>query len=67
LRQGSLKKFEEQAGKIFFYHSEDDCAVPFEHALKYRAELPHVNFRLMKDRNHFLQGEIPELILDIIH
>ena len=67
LREGSLRKFEEQAGRIFFYHSEDDFAVPFEHVLKYKEELPNANFRMMKDRNHFLQEKVPELIFDIIN
>ncbi|MDR0607764.1 MAG: hypothetical protein LBG52_05475 [Candidatus Peribacteria bacterium] len=61
-----MQNFEKQAGKIFFYHSEDDFAVPFDHVLKYQEVLPNANFRLMKDRNHFLQEEVPELNLDII-
>ncbi|MDR3168493.1 MAG: alpha/beta hydrolase [Candidatus Peribacteria bacterium] len=67
LRQGNLQKLAEQAGKLFFYHSEDDFAVPFEHVLKYKEALPYASFRLMKDRNHFLQEEVPELNFDILH
>jgi pimeloyl-ACP methyl ester carboxylesterase len=67
LRQGDLKQLEKQAGKLFFYHSEDDFAVPFSHVLRYQKALPNVNFRLMKDRNHFLQAEVPELNEDILH
>ncbi len=65
LRKGSLKTFEKQAGEVFFYHSEDDFAVPFGHLAKYKKELPNANIRAMKNRNHFLQESIPELIIDI--
>ncbi|MEI7777581.1 MAG: alpha/beta fold hydrolase [bacterium] len=65
LRKGDLRDFEKQAGEIFFYHSEDDFSVPFSHLEKYRRELPNANIRAMKDRNHFLQEIIPELIDDI--
>ena len=65
LRVGELKNFEKQAGKLFFYHSEDDFAVPFNHLSKYQKELPLAQFRSLKDRNHFLQAEVPELIIDI--
>jgi pimeloyl-ACP methyl ester carboxylesterase len=64
-RKSNLKHLEKQAGKLFFYHSEDDFAVPFEHVMKYKKALPRANFRLMKDRNHFLQEEVPELNSDI--
>lgn len=65
LRKGSLKTFEKQAGEVFFYHSEDDFAVPFSHLTKYQKELSNATIRAMKDRNHFLQENIPELIIDI--
>jgi len=65
LRKGNLKKMEQQAGKIFIYHSKDDFAVPFSHLGKYKKALPKTNFREFKDRNHFLQESIPELIDDI--
>jgi predicted alpha/beta hydrolase family esterase len=65
LREGSLKNLEKQAGKLYFYHSEDDFAVPFIHLSKFEKELPSANFRTFKNRNHFLQEEVPELIDDI--
>ncbi|MFA6297146.1 MAG: alpha/beta hydrolase [Candidatus Paceibacterota bacterium] len=65
LRKENLKNFEQQAGEVFFYHSEDDFSVPFNHIGKYRQELPNVSIRTMKDRNHFLQEEVPELVVDI--
>lgn len=65
LREGSLKNLEKQAGELYFYHSEDDFAVPFSHLSKFKKELPNANFRTFKNRNHFLQEEIPELIDDI--
>ena len=66
MRQGDLTNLEKQTKALFFYHSEDDFAVPFDHVLKYKAELPNANFRFMKDRNHFLQEKVPELNFDIM-
>ena len=65
LRKGNLKNFERQAGEIFIYQSKDDFAVPFDHLKKYKKELANANIREFKDRNHFLQESIPELIVDI--
>ncbi len=67
MRKWSLQKFSKQAGKIYFYHSEDDFAVPFSHLTKYQKALPYANFRIMKDRNHFLQEIVPELNFDILY
>lgn len=66
LRTGPLSNFESRAGKVYFYHSRDDFAVPFVHLSKYKAELPDANFREFEGRNHFLQENIPELINDIV-
>lgn len=65
VRQGSLNELKNQCNKLYFYHSKDDFAVPFEHIEKYEKELPKAIFRKFKDRNHFLQEEIPELVQDI--
>ena len=65
LRNGKLDCFEQQAGDAFFYHSEDDFAVPFTHLEKYKKELPIAHFRIFTDRNHFLQENVPEIIVDI--
>ena len=65
-REGDIKNVAQQAGELFFYHSEDDFAVPYSHVLKYQQILPEAHYRLFTDRNHFLQWEIPELITDII-
>lgn len=61
-----LNNLENQSWELYFYHSEDDFAVPYEHVLHYRELLPNAHYRLFKDRNHFLQWEVPELIEDIL-
>lgn len=66
LRTESLEGLAEQAGKLFFYHSEDDFAVPFSHFEKYQAALPEAHFRAMKTRNHFIQACVPELLVDLL-
>lgn len=47
--------------KIYFFHSEDDAAVPFVDMLKYKKLLPKANYVVLKDRQHFNQGYFPEL------
>ena len=54
-REGDIKNVAQQAGELFFYHSEDDFAVPYSHVLKYQQILPEAHYRLFTDRNHFLQ------------
>jgi hypothetical protein len=65
LRTGSLEQLVRQAGTIYLYHSEDDFAVPFAHLGKYQCALPNAYIRTFKDRNHFLQASVPELVADI--
>lgn len=57
--------FEQQAGKLFFYHSEDDFVVPFAHVLEYQKNIPTATYRFFKDLAHFFGTEIPGLIDDI--
>ncbi|MBP9763433.1 MAG: alpha/beta hydrolase [Candidatus Pacebacteria bacterium] len=64
-RVGSLEKFAKQSGDIYFYHSEDDFVVPFDHLAKYESELPEATFRSFTDRNHFKLESMNELIQDI--
>ncbi|HQU08061.1 MAG TPA: hypothetical protein PK539_03355 [Candidatus Paceibacterota bacterium] len=61
----SLTRFEEQAGHISLYHSEDDPVVPFAELEYYRAALPHATTRALIDRGHFNQGTFVELVADI--
>ncbi len=61
----SLKKLEEQASKIFIYHSEDDEVVPYKHFKKYKNALPGSTFRGLKKRGHFNKPKFPEIIRDI--
>lgn len=57
----SLSLFEEQAGSIFLYHSEDDPSVPFEEHDKFLKALPKATSYTFKDRKHFNQETFPEL------
>jgi predicted alpha/beta hydrolase family esterase len=65
-REWDISNLSNQAWELYFYHSEDDFAVPYSHVLKFQEILPEAHYRLFKDRNHFLQWEVPELISDII-
>lgn len=61
----SLKKFEEQAGKIYLYYSKDDPLVPFSDFEKYRKDLPDAHVEIFEDRGHFNQEKLPEIVRDI--
>jgi predicted alpha/beta hydrolase family esterase len=63
--KGDLKKFEQQGGKIFVYHSKDDPVVPFVDMAKFQVQLPSATFRVFEDRGHFGQERFPELIAEI--
>lgn len=52
-------------GKVFLYHSEDDPVVPFADLEKYASRLNTATKRVFKDRGHFGQEKLPELIEDI--
>ena len=65
-REWDIQNLWNQAWELYFYHSEDDFAVPYSHVLEFQEVLPNAHYRLFKDRNHFLQPEVPELINDII-
>lgn len=56
---------QERAENIILFHSTDDFVVPYAHAQKYKAALPHSTLELLEDRVHFWQEEFPELIEDI--
>jgi len=60
-----LDKLREQGGKIFLYHSEDDPVVPFNNLKKYKKALPNATARIFKNREHFQQEELPEIVADI--
>ena len=62
-----LKKFEEQGGKIYLYHSTDDDVVPFDNLEKYKKQLPSATARVFEDRGHFNQEDFPELVQDILN
>lgn len=62
-----IPNLEDQAEKIFLYHSTDDELVPYSHTEKIKAYLPNAKFITLTDRGHFLQPEIPEVIANILH
>ncbi len=62
----SLKKLEDQGGKLFLYHSKDDPIVVFTELRKFQEQLPSATVRVFEDRKHFNQEEFPELIQDVI-
>lgn len=61
----SLKNIEEQCEDVFIYHSTDDFVVEFAEGLQYKKMLSNATFVQFEDRNHFLQGEFPEIVENI--
>ena len=61
----SLGNLQEQGGKIFIYHSEDDPVVPFADFKKYARDLPNAIAQTFKNKEHFGQEEFPELVKDV--
>jgi len=58
----TLEKFQNQAGKIFLFHSKDDLVVPIADLEKYKKSLPGAEIMAFEDRGHFDQMEFPELV-----
>lgn len=61
----NFRKIEDQAGKIFLYHSIDDPVVPFADFKEYRRNLKSATSEIFRDRGHFNQEKFPELVKDI--
>jgi len=61
----SLSQFENQAVKVFLYHSKDDQIVNFAEFEKYQKSLKNVVSKAFTDRGHFNQESFPELVEDI--
>lgn len=61
----NLKRFEDQGGEISLYHSEDDPIVPFSDLGRYEMDLPKAKVKTFKNRGHFQDEELPELVEDI--
>ncbi|HVT75090.1 MAG TPA: alpha/beta hydrolase [Candidatus Paceibacterota bacterium] len=51
--------------RVFIYHSEDDPVVSFDHAKRYADILPNASLVIFKDRGHFGQDHLPEIVKDI--
>lgn len=60
-----LSLIQEQSGKVFFYHSEDDGVVRFSDLGKYKKALPQAICREFKNKGHFNQAKFPELVREI--
>lgn len=58
----SLEKFNNQAEKIFLFHSKDDPVVPFTDQAKYAQKLPRAEKIIFEDKGHFNLREFPEFI-----
>jgi len=58
----SLQKFQEQVGKIFLYHSEDDPTVPIADLEKYAQALPKAEKTVFQNHGHFMQEHFPEIV-----
>ena len=61
----NLEKFKKQAGRTFFYHSEDDPIVSLKDFEGYKQNLNDAMGRVFKNRGHFLNESFPELIEDL--
>jgi len=61
-----IKNIENQVEEIFIYHSTDDIVVPYSHAEKIKAHLPHAKLITFTDRGHFFNEiQFPELLQNI--
>ncbi len=60
-----LTHFEEQAGAVTIYQSEDDPLVPASDAKKYKEAVSSANLQLLTGRGHFSQEHFPELVESI--
>jgi uncharacterized protein len=60
-----LVKLQEQAEKIFIYHSKDDSLVPFSHFNKYKKTIPKAENKLFNKKGHFSQSHFIELTKEI--
>ena len=61
----SLEKLQDQAARVYLYHSTDDPVVPFTDLAKYQAKLPYARASIFSDRAHFNQESFPELVANI--
>ena len=61
----NLSGFEKQGGQIFIYHSEDDPVVPFNNLGKFKEKLISAKTIIFKNKQHFGQEKLPEIVKDI--
>lgn len=60
-----LSLIQDQAGKVFFYHSADDSVVRFSDMEKYKKALSQAICREFKNKGHFNQAKFPELVREV--
>jgi uncharacterized protein len=60
-----IEKIEDQAGKIFLYHSKDDPVVSFADLEKYAQALPGAEKKIFENRGHFMGENFPEIAEEI--
>ena len=60
-----LDRLQNQGGKIFLYHSQDDLVVPVSNLADYQKALPGAAARIFKNQGHFHQASFPKLVEDI--
>ncbi len=58
----SLANLSVDQSKVSIWHSKDDFIVPYDHSLEFKKYLDQAQFVSFEDKNHFLVGELPELI-----
>jgi predicted alpha/beta hydrolase family esterase len=61
----NVRVLEDRIETIHFYHSEDDPIVPFSNLLEYMKFLPHAQVTTFKDRGHFIEDNLGEIVEDI--
>lgn len=60
-----LSLLQKQSKKLYIWQSEDDDIVPFADFEKYKKVLPDANYRVFKNKGHFIQKTFPEIVQEI--
>lgn len=63
----NISKIPPQCGKIYIWGSEDDEIVDFGDFEKYSEAIPMADFRIFKNRGHFLGSHFVELFSEILN
>ena len=60
-----FKNLKNYQNKIVVFASKDDFIVPFKEIELLQKKLPNIDYRIFKDKWHFLQEKFPELLNEI--